>query len=1197
MPRRLTGISFTSLVFLLFAGLVFGQRDLGTITGTVTDPTGSAIANAKITATNDATGVASTTVTTDAGVYSIPAVQPGTYTVSIEAAGFQRAQQKGILVNPGEVANANAAMQVGNSSQTIEVTAAAPLLQTETQSIGQTLDSQQVSELPLGGQRTFTFLARLTPGVLPPENGARGALGGDFSANGVRSTGENNFLLNGVDNNVNVIDFLNQTSFVIGPSVDAIGDMQVITNGASAEYGRAAGGIVDITIKSGTNELHGTLFEVLQNTVLDANRWENNLTGVARDPFKQNQFGATLGGPIIKNKLFMFGDYQGTRIATAGGTIQNLGYGGFYTIPTAAMRNGDFSSLLGGAVGSQNGVTVLQNELFNPASTACTSGCTSGLTPANGANPTYTRTPYVGNRIPVSQMDPVAYKLAQMYPATNQPILAGNYPQNDYYTTTPGALNTDQGDGRVDYKLDDNNSIFGSLSWTNTYKTSIQPFPGALDGSNFNGVSETDLGRNAMLSWTHIFSPTLVNELRAGFSRLVTDRSQGNGNVDEFKALGINGFDPTTSGNGGMPQMGMGRYSQIGANDWLPTKEYNNEWDFIENLSIVKGTHSIKVGGEFRELHFPFFQFPYPHGEMNFARTETSYPSLFTDHGANGTFSADTGDELASFLLGAIDNGQISTTNFISSTKKGIAGYFEDTWKVTPKLTLNLGVRYELFSPIGEQFGRQSNFVQDTATLEIPRGPNENAPLPPNFSAPYTVNGITYPALFPNINVVRGRVNSYLIPWDKTDFGPRLGFAYNLGQKTVIRGFFGMFYGGEENQGGNPNRGESAPFNESPQLNRPAGVGQFQPDPLFSNGAPTGGISAGYPTNVFTTLGVSSLQLRSIYPDFLNPMVQEWNLTIQRELPGNMALSVGYLGNHSGHQLLQPDPNACPNVFTTNSAITCNALRPYPDIGSVSGTASFGIGNYDALTAYLQKRTTNGLQFTAAYTYSHALADSGTTLSGAQGLFNFNPLNYNQSYTNASWDIRQNFTLGLNYEIPFGKGKQYGSSLNPILQTIAGNWQLNSIATFHTGQPYTIDGTGCQLESGAEAGCGVNLAGPSADQAPVGGRRPSEWFNTANIAPAGPLSQGTLGLQTNFAPPTRTVDFSIFKDFVLTERFRMEFRGEAFNIGNTPQFNAPDSNYSDCSPVNGACTGKFGQITSTAVGSERHVQFQLRLLF
>src|SRR5581483_2720853 len=271
----------------------------------------------------------------------------------------------------------------------------------------------------------------------------------------------------------------------------------------------------DINLKSGSNEYHGVLFEILQNTVLDANRWENNLAGVPRNPFKQNQFGAAIGGPIIKNKLFIFGDYQGTRISTAGGSIQNLGYGGFYTIPTQAMLNGDFSSLLGKVVGTDpvTGLPVRQNQLYDPTSTRCLSGCLpNSLTAAPGSTAVYYRKPFLNNQIPVGMMDPAARKIASLYPAPNQPIVSGDYPQNDYYTVTPGALTTDQGDGRVDYHLNDKNSIFGTISWSNTAKTSVQPFAGALDGGNFNGTSEQDLGRNGMISWAHIFSPTLVNE-------------------------------------------------------------------------------------------------------------------------------------------------------------------------------------------------------------------------------------------------------------------------------------------------------------------------------------------------------------------------------------------------------------------------------------------------------------------------------------------------------------------------------------------------------------------------------------------------------------------------------------------------------------------------------------------------------------
>jgi hypothetical protein len=1162
-------ISLFSLLFV--AMLAYGQRDLGTITGTISDQQGAAVPNAKVTIKDTATGVTYETVTNDTGNFTRPALNPSTYTVIVEAAGFEKTQQANILVNPGEPVAVNLSLKVGSATLTVEVTATAALLQTESPAISENLSSAQVSELPLGGQRVFTYLARLTPGVVPAESGARDSNGGGFSANGVRSTGENNFLLNGVDNNVNVIDFINQTSFVIGPSVEAIGDMQVITNGASAEYGRAAGGILDITLKSGTNQLHGVLFEVLQNTVLDANSWTNNLNGVPRDPIKQNQFGAAAGAPIIKNKLFIFGDYQGTRIRTSGGSVDSLGYGGNYTIPTAQERVGNFSGT--------------GQSLYDPTTTICTSGCVPGtITAAPGATPVYTRANYAGNQLPVREMDPVAMKLAALYPATNRAIAPGAFPTNDFYTVTPGSLNTDQGDGRVDYHLNDSNSIFGSISWTNTQKLSVTPFGGALDGGNFSGNSEQDLGRNGNLSWSHIFSPTLVNEARVGFSRLVTARTQANANTDEYKAFGIGGYDPTTTLNGGLPQFDLGRYSQIGANDWLPTKEYNNEWDLIDNVTISRGKHSIKLGAEFRELHFPFFQVPEPHGEIGFSRTETAYPSL-----SGNLTPSTTGDEFASFLLGAIDSDQISTTNFISSTKQAYAGYVQDNWKITSKLNLNLGLRYELFSPIGEQFGRQSNFDLQNLTLYIPTGPNQNAPLPSNFNAPATVDGVTFPALFTTpITVSRGKVNNYLIPWDKKDFGPRLGFGYSVRDRTVIRGFYGIFYGGEENQGGNPNRGESAPFNESPQLNRPNGVDQFQPDPLMANGNATGGLTVGFPTNVFTGYPVSSLAFREVAQDFDNPMVQEWNLSVQHEFTQDLALEVGYLGNHQSHQLYQPNPNTGPLIFTSNPAITGTSTSLYPDLGGVSGTATFGFGNYNAMTAKLTKRMSNGLTFQTAYTYGHSLADTGTTLSGSSGFYTVDNANQNSSYSSSAWDIRHNFVSSFNYSLPFGKGKQYASSMNRIAEAALGNWQVNGILSLRTGQPYTLDSGGCLVVNG---GCGPEIMpGKNPNAAPPGGRTPSEWFDTANFLPVGTqgLSEGNVGLQTNTGPPTRTLDFSIFKDFAFTERFKLEFRAEGTNVANTPQFS---------SPSNSQTSGNFGQVTSTNAGTERHIQFQLRLRF
>jgi len=1149
----------TLMCFLLAGSVAFAQRDLGTIAGTVTDQSGAAVPNVKVTITEVATNLSYVVVTSEAGEYVRPALKPGVYTVSAEAQGFRRVAQENVIVTGGDRIGVPLTLPVGDVNESVEVTAQAPLLQTENTTLGAALNSQSMTQLPLGGQRTFMFLARLSPAVVPAEPGARDELGGGFSANGVRSNGQNNLLLNGVDNNVNVIDFLNQTSFVIGPSVEAIGEMRILTNGYSAEYGRGAGGVVNVSLKSGTNEVHGAVFEILQNTDLDANRWEQNEAGAVRPPFRQNQFGAAAGGPIIKNKTFIFGDYQGTRIASSGGIIQNLGFGGFYTIPTPAMIKGDFSNLLGGQIGTDPlGRPILAGAIYDPASTRTVNG-------------QLVRDPFQGNIIPASRFDPAAAKLMSLYPAPNQPIAAGSYPQNDYYASTAGTQNTDQGDVRVDHRISDKDSLFGSLSWSNTSKANVPPFPGALDGGNFYGSSEVDLGRNAQISYTRVWSARIISETRVGFSRLVTSRVGANPNTDVNALLGIGGLNQNgASQNGGAPQLDMQRYSQAGANNWLPSKEYSNLWDFVQNVAINKGSHSFKFGAEFRPLRFPFFQVPYPHGEEWFYQNGTSYPS--TALASNGkAYNVATGDEMASLLLGVVAGGQISTNNFIASNKQAWGFYGQDDWKITPKLTLNLGLRYELFSPIGEAFGRQSNFVYDTLTLVVPKGKDCQTPLPPNFGAS-----------FPNVNVSRCQTSAYLIPWDKTDFGPRIGIAYQLRQKTVIRLGYGIFYGGEENQGGNPNRGESVPFNESVVLNPPTGVSSFATNPYFS-----GGFAGGFPTNVYSL--PAPIAFRGVATDFRSSLVAKWNVAVQQELPWQMALEVAYVGNHQSHQLFQPDPNACPNLGTLNSSQqSCDSsgLRPTPYIGGISGTASFGFGNYDALTAKLEKRLHKGLQFISSYTYGHALANTGTTLSGSPGFGTPDPRNYASGYSSAAWDIRHNFTTGFLWDLPFGRGKEYASNISKAADYVIGGWQINGILTLRSGFPYTLTSNGCQ---GVWNFCQPDVvSGMNPNAAPSGGRTPNEWFNTANVTAPASLTGGNVGLQTNTYPAIKNIDTSIFKMFPITERFKVEFRAESFNFFNTPHFENPDNNLQDAN---------FGRITSTYPGSERHIQFSLRVQF
>ena len=1149
MKIALLRVLFASIVLAVCA---FAQRDLATIVGTVTDPTGAGIPNAKVTISEEATGQKYEVTTTAGGEFARPALKPGIYVVTVEAGGFKKSTRRNIPLTAGDRTGVDFQLQVGEVTTNIEVTGEAAVLQTESTIIGASVDAKQVSELPLGGTRNFAFLARLSPGVVPNEPGARDATGGGFSANGVRSNGQNNFLLNGVDNNVNVIDFLNQTSFVIGPSVEAIGEMRVMTNGYNAEYGRGAGGVVNVTIKSGTNQLHGTLFEYLQNDKLNANRWENNRSNVKRGPFKQNQFGAAVGGPLIKNRTFWFADYQGTEIRSTGGSVPGLGTSAFFSIPNAGMRNGDFSHLLGAAIPNSLGVAAREGMIYDPA-TQSTQNYPSG-----GSG--FSRQPFANNQIPPSRFDPAAKKMMDTFPLPNVNVGPG-IALNNYFTTTSGTYGVKQFDVRMDHRISDKDNVFGSVSWSERNQLNGQPLPGALDGTYFASNTEQTLARNAMLSYTRTWSPTVVSETRVAFSRLVTARTQANPDVDQFKAFGIGGYNPTGPLNGGLPSTNIDRYSGFGASDWLPSKEYNNVWDFIQNIAIQKKGHSIKFGAEYRPIKFPFFQFPSPHGNWTFNRTETSFPN-----GANALSNL-TGDGYASFLIGRVSQGQMSTTNFISSQKEAWGFYAQDDWKVNSKLTINYGVRYELFSPIGEKFGRQANFDFDKMTLFIPKGKDQDAKLPPNFATD-----------FANVKVSRGEVDQYLIPWDKTSIAPRIGFAYSWKSNTVIRAGYGIFYGGEENQGGNPNRGEGVPFNQTTTLSRPANVTTFEPNPFFVQ---TNGVSSGFPSNIFSLN--APVGLRSIARNFRNPMVHKWNFSIQREFRGGNAFELAYVGNRQAHQLHFSDPNACYNDPRPN--IECNVRRPIPNLGGVNYTSTFGFGNYAGLTAKWEKRFSNGLQYLTAYTWGHALATSGTTLSGSGGFGPKDARNWSAAYSSAAWDIRHNLTGSFLYDLPIGKGKKFDLN-SKAGNMVLGGWQINSVMTFRTGPPITLTTNNCV---GSFNNCQPDaVSGVSSNAAPSGGRNVNQWWDIATVKAPTPGTPGSLGLQTNRIPGQRNVDLSLFKAVQISERFAVQFRAESFNLGNTPQWGSPNNQQGN---------PNFGKIFSTQDGTQRRTQFALRFMF
>ena len=540
-----------------------------------------------------------------------------------------------------------------------------------------------------------------------------------------------------------------------------------------------------------------------------------------------------------------------------------------------------------------------------------------------------------------------------------------------------------------------------------------------------------------------------------------------------------------------------------------------------------------------------------------------------------------------------MDTAVVSTDNLISSQKVAYAGYFQDDWKFSQKLTFNLGMRYELWSPTGEQWGRQANYDLQNNTLYIPQGPNCNAALPPNFTTE-----------FPTMTINRCSVSNYLVPWDKVDFGPRIGIAYNFAPKMVLRLGYGIFYGGEENQGGSPNRGEGVPFNETVTVQRAQGISSFIgiSDPLCTgcNFIPNG-LTSGLPANPFGL--PAGIKFLGVQPDFLNPLVHKWNLILQRELPWDMALEIGYEGNHQAHQVILNNPDTYPNLGTTNSSITAASLYeiqpecPPPTCVSVGSgmqlTLSNGYGNYAAGSAKLEKRYSHGLQFITSYTWSHVMANAGTTLSGSTNFGFPNDTNWASGYSSAAWDIRHSFTTGFNYDLPFGKGKQYGGNVNKAVEYVPRKLARQRIADApHRGrlhpERHQLPG---RLEP-LRAGYRLRIHRQSGSR----GRPHAERMVRRQRLRSGRAAHRRHHAHPEqVGPPTKTMDFSMFKDFNVTERFKLSFHAEAFNLANFAVLVHPDATLSDAKALGG--NGNFGASRTSTVGSERHMQFALRLSF
>src|SRR5271165_6711500 len=723
-------VTFFLVVAIGFAAPVWAQKDAGTIVGLVRDSSGAVVEGAKVTVEDVDRGVQMTLSTNDEGEYVASPLHIGRYKITVEKTGFKKAVSEAVDLDvQGRVA-INVSLEVGQISEQMVVTGAAPLLETETSELGQVVDRKRVSNLPLNG-RNFAQLALLSTGTAPSEPGARDEGGYGFSSNGARSL-QNNFLLDGVDNNSNLHDLLNETNFVIQPPVEALQEFKVQTNAYSAEFGRGNGAIVNAVIKSGTNQLHGSAWEFLRNNILDGRNYFDPVGPVP--PYKQNQFGATFGGPVLlphlydgRGRTFFFVDYEGYRVRQAQTQVA--------FVPPTAWRTGDFSSLIDytTVTGTDcNGVSTYAGEIFDAK-------LAQVIPPSQpGAAPTFCGVPfqYDGtgkplNIIPATpvvagggSLDPLALRLAALYPAAG-PI---NSSGNNFVANPVRKETRNNFDVRVDEKFNENDNTFFRFSFENQPSSIPGTFGGLADGGGFFSGQEDFAYRSFATSWTHIFRPELINEFRLGYNRVNAHRLElnANTNVSADPSIDFPGV-PYSPGIGGLPQLIFSDVATLGSPTFLPSVELQNSYTLSENLTWVRGRHTLKFGTEIRREEFTIFQPAAARGTLNFDPTLTDNPA---DIGSGGT-------GFASFMAGLTSGGSINNLHNVDYFRNTFAFYAQDDWKVTPTVILNLGLRYELFGIVSDRHNDVGNFDLSNPTdptIFVPKG--QTAQLTP-FIAQY----------------------------------------------------------------------------------------------------------------------------------------------------------------------------------------------------------------------------------------------------------------------------------------------------------------------------------------------------------------------------------------------------------------------------------------------------------------------------
>ncbi len=1137
---------------LFFASLTaaFGQLTTADILGTVTDSSGAVIPNAAVTLTNIGTNEKRTVTTNSSGDYTFTLLPVGHYSISIKATGFQASITKDLAVEAGDRARNDVHLALGSESTVIEVTASTPLLQADSATVSSTVTAQAVQDLPLNG-RNFVQLVSLVPG-------ANEGQGNGLSSGGRpddRRTNAAGLSINGQDESLNnwVVDGIDDNERIIGtigikPNVEGIQEITVQTNSYAAEAGRTAGGVINIITSSGSNKFHGSVYEYFRNDIFDGRNFFQT-TG-AKPELRQNQYGGSIGGPILHDRTFFHFDYEGLR--------QVIGTTDTGTVPTLAEYN-DINSINGGTPQA-----LLQTD--NGTAQAYASG-----TPIN----------------------PITLAYLKLFPAPTNSNLSNNF------TISPSKTQTYNTYGaRVDHKINEANQVFARFSYNNV-QTFTPPAFGTVNGVqisggryNFDGPA-SNIAQQWVVGYTHTFTPALLVDLRAGFTRinnLSLPLNYGKG-VDQ-SVLGfpasMTSFSPFANS---LTPASFGPFGDIGDGAYVPLQDIDNTFQYNGTVSWTRGNHNFKFGASLIRRQARNVQSASAVGAYGFNLSSDNNPDQLTQQN----------NQLASALLGAFNNQSrnfnISPPDYRSWEPSGFA---QDSWKITPKLTLLLGVRYDVYTPFTEAHNHISNF---------------------DFYQALNATSETGVASALKIAGVNGVSSTAGIPTNYNNVAPRIGFSYSAFPSTVIRGGYGLsYFPGNYTSNGDL---KNAPFTSvyAPSCQSTIAVQLEASVPGASAGQNPDCATQGQPGSINQGIPVpappSAAQLANLSTipglgfvaeatNFKSALIQQFNLQVEQQIGANV-FTIGYVGNAAQHlpesinNINQPLPF---NVITNpgGAARPLNGLLP--NLGGVSYLATEGISNYSALQTSFQRRFTKGLAIDANYTWAKALSDiTGFSEQGDQGWSNSLPTNIPAvEYGTSEDQIHNRFALSLNYQL------QYGKEFTGIKKALVSGWQTNMIAVWQTGKPFSIVNSGSGADQAIEAD--GNLHGYSNRAVPQnsgGSDRPNtignthvahktlqQYFNTAAFAPQ-PL--GTIGnTQRNsmVGPNFRHVDLSVFKNFPVTERVNLQFRVESFNISNTPSFFIANNNSGSQSFGNSA----FGTISSTDPNyTPREYQFVLKAQF